>query len=109
MTLSTIVSAAPALQKLIQQDLPLPIAWELTRLIDVCNPALEFFDSERAKILCGAPELQASRTAELLAMSAPGMGPTLVVRIPLDAGLRLSAADIKALQPLVLFEEAPHA
>lgn len=98
MQLSEIVSAAPALQKLILQELPLPIAWRLSKLIGLCNPALEFFGVERMK--CRDND----DMSRLLAMEidTPGLDK---ISIPLRDNITLSAADVKSLEPFVKWEE----
>lgn len=101
MLLKNIVIAAPSIQKLIDQDVPLRTAWQLSRLMDALNPALEFYGRELAKT---APERAEAAQEELLALDLPDVDPGILY-LPLDLPVRLSAADIKRLGPFVRFSE----
>ena len=46
MKIEDIVIAAGSIQKLIDQDVPLCTAWALKKLLDRCNPVLEFYGQE---------------------------------------------------------------
>ena len=98
MQLSEIVSAAPALQKLILQELPLPIAWRLSKLIGLCNPALDFYGIQRMKCR------DQNEVEKLMDMDIDmeGFEP---VTITMEASIRLSAADVKSLESFVKWEE----
>ena len=97
MQLSEIVSAAPALQKLILQELPLPTAWRLSKLIGLCNPALDFYGIQRVKCR------DQSEVEKLMEMdiNMDGFEPVTIV---MDDSIRLSAADVKTLEPFVQWE-----
>lgn len=101
MLLKSIVIAAPSVQKLIDQDMPLLTAWQLSRLMDTINPALEFYGLELAK---AAPERTDQARKELLALDLPDVDPGILY-LPLDLPVKLSAADIKRLWPFVRFSE----
>lgn len=99
MKLIDLVLARDALQKLIVQDLPIRKAYDLMGLADACNRHLAFYGQEIAKF---DPEANPERLAKLDSLE---LDPIERVRISIDAGLRLSAADIKLLQPLIEFYE----
>ena len=99
MKLIDIVNARAPLQKLVQQDLPLRTAWELVRITEEVNRCLSFYAEELQKL---GSEPEAARLKELqqLDVQAPTPEP---YRIRIQDGLRLSAADVKLLEPLITF------
>lgn len=99
MKLITIVNARAALQKLSVQDLPIRSAWEVVKLIDECNVHLMFYGQQMQK----KPDRE--HLQELNEMEISGFDARVKIRVPLAEDLRLSAADIKALEPFVEFEE----
>ena len=103
MKLQSIVIAAPSIQKLIDQDMPLRTAWELTRLLDTCNPVLEFYGAELAKMEDAAD--REARHRSLCELELPDFDKFKRVRLPLEMPLTLSAADVKRLEPFVDFKE----
>lgn len=94
MQLCEIVTAAPALQKLILQELPLPTAWRLSKLIGLCNPALDFYGIQRMKC---HDQNEVEKLMEM-DIDMDGFEP---VAIAMDDSIRLSAADVKTLEPFV--------
>lgn len=98
MTLSEIVTAAPALQKLIMQDVPIKFAYALAQLINKCNPQLDFYGREIVK------SEDSDRRQELLDLVLEEFDGYEPLVLPLDINVNLSAADIKCLEPLVRFE-----
>ena len=99
MKLIDIVSARGSLQKLIAQDLPLRTAFAVVELVEKCNQHLRFFSQERQKL--GALPDEA-KLAELENFDIPNLD-GLPLEIFADESLRLSAADVKALEPFVRF------
>ena len=101
MKLMEIVNARHALQKLIAQDLPLRVAYRLMKLTDACNFHLEFYGQERMKL---GENPDPDRLQELDEMEVTDLKETQF-RIPIADDLKLSAADIKALEPFIVFYE----
>lgn len=97
-TLKQLVTAQPALQKLILQDLPLEKALRLMHLVEAANVHFNFFTIELIK--CGD---NAVRIAELEALELEDVEP---MSLPVNDNIRLSAADIKNLEGLIEFTES---
>ena len=94
MKLYDIALASKPLQKLIGQDLPLRQAYALAILATKLNPTLEFYGNQ----------LMSGRTqAELNELEAE-LPEFKRIKLPLDLDLRISAGDIKCLEPFVEFE-----
>lgn len=107
MTYVKLVGAVPTFQKLVRQDLPLPIAYRLSKLVRAVNEELAFFQSESAKIRerhedPNSPGITQEMEA-LLALDVEWNVPP--IRIAIDDKLRLSCADIDALDGFVEFYE----
>lgn len=105
MKLYEIVIAQPAIQKLILQDLPLRKAWELAQLINAINPQLEFYTAERMKLEPLKSAESVKKLDQLHELDFPELDSVGVVTLPLDADLKLSAADLKRMERFVRFEE----
>ena len=88
MKMYDIAVASKPLQKLIEQDLPLRKAYELAMLVTKLNPLLSFY---------GEQLMQGRDQAELN---------SLEIELTLDTDVKLSAGDIKCLEPFVIFAEA---
>lgn len=101
MKLIEIVNARTSLQKLIAQDLPLRLAYRLTKLTDAINFHLSFYGSELMK-LGENPEPEKLR--ELDEMEITDI-PQTKLSIPIRDGIVLSAADVKMLEPFIEFYE----
>jgi hypothetical protein len=94
MKLYDIALASKPLQKLIGQDLPLRQAYALAILATKLNPSLEFYGNQ---LMSGRPQEELNELeAELPEFKR--------IKLPLDLDLRLSAGDIKCLEPFVEFE-----
>ena len=94
MKLYDIALASKPLQKLIGQDLPLRQAYALAILATKLNPTLEFYGNQ---LMSGPPQAELNELeAELPEFKR--------IKLPLDLDLRLSAGDIKCLEPFVEFE-----
>lgn len=100
MKLGQIVAASPALQKLIYQDLPLNKAYALCKLVDQLNPQLVFFERELCKL--GPDD---ARRMELLEFNVPELDGLQRIQICCSDSIRLSVADLKNLEPFVIFTE----
>lgn len=99
MKLYDIALASKPLQKLIEQDLPLRQAYALAILATKLNPSLEFYGSQ---LMSGRPQEELNELeAELPEFKR--------IKLPIDLDLRLSAGDIKCLEPFVEFEGADEA
>ena len=104
MKLYDIALAAKPLQKLIEQDLPLRQAYELAILATKLNPTLEFYGNQ---LMSGRPQAELNNLdadlPELTRIELPH------ITLPLDLDIRISAGDIKCLEPFVTFEGADNA
>ena len=94
MRLYDIVLAAQPLQKLVNQDLPLREAYKVAMLATRVNPHLEFYGAELAK---GKIE------DELNEFDVSDFDAVEPIKLSLGLDLKLSAADIKRLEPFVTF------
>ena len=94
MKLYDIALASKPLQKLIGQDLPLRQAYALAILATKLNPSLEFYGNQ----------LMSGRPLEELNELEAELPEFKRIKLPLDLDLRLSAGDIKCLEPFVEFE-----
>ena len=101
MKLIDIVNARGSLQKLISQDLPLRLAYRLTRLTDAINFHLNFYGTERMK-LGENPDQEKLRELEEMEISDI---PQTKLSLPIRDGLVLSATDVKMLEPFIEFYE----
>lgn len=93
MIVNDVLIAAPSLQKLSGQDLPLYAACAVADLIDLCNPVLD----EYGKNIDAGYDEEAERRKDVdFSDRVPiGMDPMLPVM--------LSAADVKRLEPFIDF------
>lgn len=96
MRLYDIVLAAQPLQKLVNQDLPIRQAYKVAMLATRVNPHLEFYGAELAK---GKDE------QALNDFDVPDFDAAEPITLDLSLDLRLSAADIKRLEPFVTFTD----
>lgn len=96
MRLYDIVLAAQPLQKLVNQDLPIRQAYKVAMLATRVNPHLEFYGAELAK---GKDE------RALNDFDVPDFDADEPITLDLSLDLRLSAADIKRLEPFVTFTD----
>ena len=98
MEMRTLVQAAPGLQKLIWQELPIDKAFKLSQQIDHINRALEFYGREMAK------NPDAEKIEKLLSYDV-GFADLEPMRLSVALPLKLSAAEVKQVAPFVVFEE----
>lgn len=99
MKLIDLVNARDSLQKLIGQDLPIRTAYQLMKLTDECNRHLGFYGGELAKF---DPARDPERLKELNNMEIDIDAER--ISISLDGDLKVSAADVKMLMPLIEFQ-----
>ncbi len=99
MKLIDLVNARGSLQKLIAQDLPIRTAYQLMKLTDECNRHLGFYGVELAKF---DPAKDSERLKELDNMEIDIDAERIT--ISLDGDLKISAADVKMLMPLIEFQ-----
>ena len=97
MKLKEIVIARGALQKLIEQDLPLRQAFALVKLTDRINVHLDFYGRELWKI--GDDE---EKIRELEDFEVDDL-PETRLQISMEGNVRLSGQDVKALEPFIEF------
>lgn len=96
MKLYDIALAAKPLQKLIEQDLPLRKAYELAILATKINPTLEFYGNQ---LMSGRPQEELNNLdADLPELTR--------IELPIDLDVKLSAGDVKCLEPFVIFKGA---
>ncbi|MBR4472510.1 MAG: hypothetical protein IKS55_02625 [Oscillospiraceae bacterium] len=101
MKLIDIVNARGSLQKLAAQDLPLKTALAVVRTVETANSYLGFYGGEIAKF---NPEEDPARLRELNEMEIDDFNPEkIAISTDLD-GIRLSASDVKMLEPFVEFQ-----
>lgn len=93
MKLIELVNASASMQKLITQDLPLRTAYQVVLLVDKCNPHLAFYGNEIRKAKTD------DQVEELNSMDVPEAFDRIT--IPLTTDIRLSAADVKCLEPFI--------
>lgn len=101
MKLIDLVNARHSMQKLVAQDLPLRQAYRLMKLTEACNFHLQFYGNEMEKL---GPDPDPEKLAELDGMEITDL-PEEKLTVPMLDGVRLSASDIKALEPFVTFCE----
>lgn len=101
MKLFEVINAAPGLQKLILQDLPLKTAYEVMKLTERVNPLLNFFGNEEIKAR-GDEKIM----AELRDLEVDGFEDFFRIPISLDADIRLSPSDVRNLSIFCDFKEA---
>jgi hypothetical protein len=107
MTYERLVGAVPAFQKLVNQDLPLPVAYRLSKTIKKVNEELDFFQKESEKIRVrhedpNSPGIN-RELLDLLSLDVEwGLAP---LRIEIANKLRLSCSDVNALDGFVEFYE----
>ena len=99
MKLIELVNARDSLQKLILQDLPIRKAYELMLATETINRHLGFYGQEMTKLLA---DPGGEKQRELENFEVPDLEP---VEIEMTEGLRLSAADVALLLPIIKFVE----
>lgn len=102
MKLITIVNARMSLQKLVQQDLPIRTAWQVMKLTDECNIHLQFYGNQIRRL---GDEPDPEKLAALQDMEISELDARVRIPVPLDGSIRMSAVDLKHLEPFIDFEE----
>lgn len=100
-----LVLSVPAMQKLAGQDLPLSIAYRLKKMTSRIDEELVFFRMRHGEIMKSAvtDEEKGALIAELMNFEIDWDPEP--IRIPFDTDIRLSCADLSALDGLVEFYE----
>lgn len=105
MTYSKIVTAVPALQKLVNQELPLLIAYKLTKIVQKVNGELDFFSARSSAIYSKYEDQRdpacAAEINELLQMEIEWGIPPLQINI--HENVRLTCSEIDMLDGLIEF------
>lgn len=96
MKLIELVNARFSLQKLVAQDLPLPAAFKLYKRIGQLNQHLEFYGEQVNRPNCDKEALDNMEIEDVETEKVP---------VEITEQLRLSASDIKALEPFIMFVE----
>lgn len=114
-TLKAIIQAVPALNKLADGDLPLPLAYKLSKTLKSLQEEIDFFNDERAKVIAKhGGELRRDRIVFRDAEGAGELEKILDLTVnpdvekivaPIFENIRLSAHDVTALEPFVEFVE----
>ena len=114
MKMKTVVDALPSIRKIANHDLPMQTLYRVKRLLDKLDAHLRFYDETRAEIIgkyCetgedgrqrakdGAEDSLEREMSELLSVSIDTED-VKPVKIPTNDGLRLSYADLCALDTL---------
>lgn len=113
-TLKEIINAVPALNKLADSDLPLPLAYKLSKQIKALQTEIDFFNAEREKVM---KKYGGESRRDRIVFKDPGgvdefekvleltVNPdTERLRIPMLDDIHLSAHDVAFLEPFVEFE-----
>lgn len=96
MKLIELVQASPALQKLIRQDLPLPTAYAVMKMVDKYNVDLSFYGMELVKADGDQEKISALQEMDVQTDLER-------IRIRMDENIVLSPTDVKYLQPIIDF------
>lgn len=102
MKLITIVNARLALQKLVEQPLPLRTAWKVMQLTERCNIHLQFYGDRLQRL---GPEPEMEKVRDLREMEISDLDALVRIPLALDSDIKLSASDMKNLEPFVEFKE----
>lgn len=97
MRMIELASASEAFKKLIVQDMPMKQAYSIVLLVDRCNPHLSFYGNEILK------RRTAEQIEELNNMRVEGFDDFEKIKITLSDDIKLSASDIKCLEPFIDF------
>lgn len=103
----TIIAAVPAFQKLVVQDLPLPVAYKLSKIVKSVNDEIQFFTEQQAAIVKRHEDPHSPKIVEeveeLLDLEIEWDKKPL--RVEITEGLHLSCADVDALDGFIEFVE----
>ena len=113
-TLRTIIDAVPAFNKLASGDLPLSLAYKLSKQIKALATEIAFFNAEREKVM---EKYGGESRRDRIVFRDPGgvdefekvleltvTPDTERLRIPMLDDIHLSAHDVAFLEPFVEFE-----
>ena len=117
MKLKTIANAYPALTKLAEQNLPLPILYRFSKVLEALEPEIRFFMQQREKLFAECGEIHGDEyviipeNAEAFSAAYAELEEVesdldteklgLPFKFPLLDNVRLSFADIQFLEGIV--------
>ena len=114
-TLKEIINAVPALNKLADSDLPLPLAYKLSKMTKTLQAEIDFFTREREKIMKEyGGEVKHSRMVFKKPEGLKAMEDVLALEVEPECGkieisisdnIRLAANDVTFLAPFIEFTE----
>lgn len=114
-TLKEIINAVPALNKLADSDLPLPLAYKLNKMTKTLQAEIDFFTREREKIMKEyGGEVKHSRMVFKKPEGLKAMEDVLALEVEPECGkieisisdnIRLAANDVTFLEPFIEFVE----
>lgn len=107
MTFRRILGAVSGFQKLVMQDLPLPVAYKLSKMVKAVNEETKFFTEQQATIVKRHEDPHSPKIVEeveeLLDFEIEWDKKPL--RVEITEGLHLSCADVDALDGFIEFVE----
>lgn len=104
MIIYNVLRAAPSIQKLVSQPLPLRTSYRLSKMVRNVNEELDFFKAKEAELKAKHEyKVPVQEYNELLNLEIDWEEPK--IEIPLDENICLSVADIEALTPFIEFKE----
>ena len=101
MKLIEIVNARDPLQRIVEQELPLRVAYRLLKVTEAIKFHLHFYYGELIKL---GEDPDPEKLKELENMEITDLHHEKL-RVPIMEGLVLSAADVKMLEPFIEFYE----
>ena len=101
MKLIEIVKARDPLQRIVEQELPLRVAYRLLKVTEAIKFHLHFYYGELIKL---GEDPDPEKLKELNDMEITDLHHARL-RVPIMEGLVLSAADVKMLEPFIEFYE----
>ena len=107
MTYRKLIGAVPAFQRLVIQELPLPVAYKLSKMVKAVNEETKFFGEKHAAIMRRHEDPHSPKIVEeveeLLDLEIEWDKKPL--RVEITEGLHLSCADVDALDGFIEFVE----
>lgn len=107
MTFRRILGAVSGFQKLVMQDLPLPVAYKLSKMVKAVNEEMQFFSEKHGAIMKRHEDPHspgiAKEVEELLDLEIEWDHKPL--RVEITDNLHLSCSDIDSLEGFIEFVE----
>lgn len=105
MTYRNFIAAVPAFQKLVMQELPLPVAYKLSKMVKAVNEEARFFGQRHSVIMKRhedphSPKIE-EEVEELLNLEIEW--DKKPIRVEIDEKLKLSCADVDSLEGFIEF------